>query len=167
MHQRPRRSTQQLARAMVPRFGVTRQFFHEMAVLALALAAVMATFSMIALWLGDAGLMTALGFSLLLGIFVVSVVAAAFALVSAFSIHVTERSVQQRLWSRFVMSEYPLVDFVDANAEQGVLHFLSRRRLRLVGMHRDEIIRLAEYIRARQIDVATRPNTSFQRTHEG
>ena len=152
---------------MVPRFGVTRQFFHEMAVLALALAAVMATFSMIALWLGDAGLMTALGFSLLLGIFVVSVVAVAFALVSAFSIHVAERSVQQRLWSRFVMSEYPLADFVDANAEQGVLHFSSRRRLRLVGMHRDEIIRLAEYIRARQIGIATRPNTSFQRTHEG
>ena len=118
-----------------------------------------AAFSMIALWLGDAGLMTALRFSLLLGIFVVSVVAAASAVVSAFSICVTERSVQQRLWGRFVMSEYPLADFVDANEERGVLHFSNRRRIRLAGMHHDEITRLAEYIRMRQKDVGASPDT--------
>ena len=152
---------------MATRFGVTRQFFREMAVLALALAAATSASSMIALWLSDSDLMTALGFSLLLGTLVVSVVAAASAVISGFSVQVSERSVQQLLWGRFVISEYPLADFVDANEERGVLHFSNRQRLRLAGMHQGEITRLAEHIRVQQKAASTRPNTSLERTREG
>jgi hypothetical protein len=149
---------------MAQRFGVTWQFFREMSVLALVLAAFVAASSMIALWLSDASLLATLGFSSLLGTLVLLVVAAVFALISGFSVHVTELSVQQLLWGRFVMSEYPLSDFVEANEERGVLRFTNRRQLRLAGMHQDEIARLADCITVKQSVVATRPNKSLERT---
>ncbi len=69
---------------------------------------------------------------------------------AAFRVRLSEHSIQHVVLGRFVLSEFPLVEFRSMQHMPPVLFFKGGKRMRLLGMHLGLLNELERSIQARQ-----------------